>query len=170
MISETRERFLQAILERIPAERIVELHLFTAIRQGPMETGVAVIAATPEPRQDVAEEAPRPDVAEEGPPPELALEFAVHADLDASRESADSPRTEVVTASYRWTRKGPERGKWEVDIVTQADAPLATVETVVRGVQERAGEALDAHRITGAELRDLLANDPSFAGARAAAG
>lgn len=131
MISETRERFLQAILERIPAERIVELHLFAAIRQGPMETGVAVIAAI--------------------------------------SETPEATRTEVLTASYAWTRKGPERGKWVVDIVTQADAPLSTVETVVRGVQVRAGEALDAHRITGAELQSLLATDPSFAGARPAA-
>lgn len=130
MINETRERFLRAILERIPLERVVEVHLFPGIRQGQVETGVAVIAVTPA-------------VVADTPAPELDL-----------RESgAPVERTEVHTATYRWTRKGPERGKWVVDVIAQADAPLATVETVVRGVQVRAGEALDAHRISAAELQ-----------------
>ena len=40
-MNETNERFLKAVLERLPAERVVEIHLFPAIRQGLMETGVA---------------------------------------------------------------------------------------------------------------------------------
>ena len=140
VINETRERFLRTILERIPLERLVEVHFFPAIRQGHMETGVAVMAVTPE-------------FTAEAPAPELAL--------PDSGGSLD--RTEVHTASYRWTRKGPERGKWVVDIIAQADAPLATVETVVRGVQLRAGEALDAHRLTAIELQAMFANDPMFA-------
>jgi hypothetical protein len=133
VINETRERFLRSILEHIPLERIVEVHLFPAIRQGQVETGVAVMAVTPVPGADV-------------PAPEF--------ELPAS--GAPAVRTEVHTASYRWTRKGPDRGKWEVDVVAQADAPLATVETVVRGVQFRAGEALDAHRLTAAEIHAAL--------------
>ena len=139
MINETRERFLRTILERIPLERLVEVHFFPAIRQGQMETGVAVMAVTPEFAADAPAELALPDT---GGPVE---------------------RTEVHTASYRWTRKGPERGKWVVDIIAQADAPLATVETVVRGVQVRAGEALDAHRLTAVELQAMFANDPMFA-------
>jgi len=122
MLNETGERFVKAILERVPVERVVELHLFPAIRQGQIETGVAVVAAEP------------------APGPELPLE--------------PPARLEVHTARYRLTRKGPERGKWEIEVRTQADAPLETVETVVRGVQDRAGEAIEPTRLTG---RDLLA-------------
>lgn len=145
MINETRERFLKAILEQIPLERVVEVHLFPAIRQGQMETGVAVIAVTPLWSADA-------------PAPELDL-----ADIEPPAE-----RAEVHTATYVWTRKGPDRGKWVVDVIAQADAPLATVETVVRGVQVRSGEALDAHRVTAAELHEMFAHDPMFAPVAAA--
>ncbi len=128
MLNETNERFLKAIFERIPVERIVELHLFPAIRQGLLETGVAVVAAEP------------------APPAELQLQ---------------APRLEVHTAWYRLTRKGVERGKWEIEVKTQADAPLVTVEAVVRGVQERAGEAIDPLRLTGRELLALM-SEPAW--------
>ena len=123
MLNETRERFLKAILGRIPVDRIVEVHLFPAIQQGQMETGVAVIAAEPE--------------------PELLL--------------PDKPGRHVVySASYRLTRKGMDRGKWEVDVTLEADAPLATVDAVVRGVQERAGEAIEPQRLTAHDLQALI--------------
>jgi len=128
MLNETGERFLKAILERIPAERIVEVHLFPPIRQGQLETGVAVVAAEPPP----------------------AAELPLH-----------TPRLEVHTAWYRLTRKGPERGKWEIEVKTQAEAPLETVETVVRGVQERAGEAIEPQRLTGRELLALM-SEPAW--------
>jgi hypothetical protein len=123
MLTETRERFLKAILGRIPVERIVEVHLFPAIRQGQMETGVAVIAAEPEAETPYAEH---------------------------------EARLVVYCASYRLTRKGLERGKWEVDVMLEADAPLATVDVVVRGVQERAGEAVEPQRFSAQELRALI--------------
>jgi hypothetical protein len=128
MLTETGERFLKAILERVPVERIVEIHLFPAIRQGQLETGVAVVAAEPPPN----------------------LELALQA-----------PRLEVHTAWYRLTRKGPERGKWEIEVKTQADAPLEAVETVVRGVQDRAGEAIEPTRLTGRELIALM-SEPAW--------
>ncbi len=136
MLNETTERFLKAILERIPAGRIVELHLFPAIRQGPLETGVAVIAAEPAPPADAA-----PELELASPPP--------------------NSRLEVHTAWYRLTRKGVERGKWEIEVTTQADAPLVTVDAVVRGVQERAGEAIEPQRLTGRELLALV-NEPAW--------
>jgi hypothetical protein len=128
MLNENDARFIKAIVERVPVERIVEIHLFPAIRLGQLETGVAVVAA----------EAP--------PGPELPL--------------SPSERLEVHTAWYRLTRKGPERGKWEFEVKTQADAPLETVETVVRGAQERAGEAIEPTRLTGRELLAMM-SDPS---------
>lgn len=128
MLNETGERFLKAILERVPLERIVEIHLFPAIRSGLIETGVAVVAAEP------------------APAPELPM----HAG-----------RIEVHTARYRLTRKGIERGKWEIEVKTQADAPLETVEAVVRGVQERAGEAIEPQRLSGRELVAQM-NEPAW--------
>ena len=125
-MNETNERFLKAVLERLPAERVVEIHLFPAIQQERMETGIAVIAAQPE---SVHEE--RPD------------------------------RLEVHTAIYRWTRKGPERGNWEVDVKAEADAPLVTIEAVVRGVQERLGDGIEPERISAAALRALM-SEPTW--------
>jgi hypothetical protein len=149
VISETRERFIRSIAERLAPDRIAEAFFFPSIRQGPMETGVAVIAAWPG-DTEASDAAPGDDVTPERSetPPGIGA-----ADAASDR----SGRTEVFTATYRWTRKGPERGAWVVDVTTEAHAPLATVETVVRGVQERAGEALDAHRMDGDEFRAVLA-------------
>jgi hypothetical protein len=62
----------------------------------------------------------------------------------------------VYTARYRYVIKGPERGKWEADIKAEADAPLITVETVVRGVQRRAGEESEIVRYSGAQIAKAL--------------
>ena len=42
-----RDRFLCAIAERIPPERVQAVFLFPPMRQGPVETGVAVLAVDP---------------------------------------------------------------------------------------------------------------------------
>jgi hypothetical protein len=49
LLTETRERFLLAIAGQVPVERIAEIHFFQPIRQGGVESGVAVVAAWPEP-------------------------------------------------------------------------------------------------------------------------
>jgi hypothetical protein len=41
-------------------------------------------------------------------------------------------------------------------VVAEADAPLVTVETVVRGVQRRSGDAEEPERMSGDEARDYL--------------
>ena len=61
-------------------------------------------------------------------------------------------RFTVFTARYRLQLKGPERGKWDVDVVEEADAPLLTVDAVVRGVQRRAGDEIEAERLTAADF------------------
>jgi hypothetical protein len=58
--------------------------------------------------------------------------------------------------------KGPDRGKWDVDIIHEADAPLATVERVARGVARRAGDESDPEHFSGDELRHVIAQ-PSWA-------
>ena len=73
--------------------------------------------------------------------------------------AADAPvgeRHTVYSASYRHQLKGPDRGKWEVDVTAEADAPLLTVNDVVHGVMKRAGEQFEPERITGSELRSIL--------------
>jgi hypothetical protein len=135
--TETRERFLLAIAQAVPPERLVELYFFPPMRQGPIETGVAVIAAEPESVTSVD----AVDAVELAPP---YLEER-------------APRHVVFSARYRWTRKGPERGKWEQEVVAEADAPLITVEAVVQGVRRRAHEEFDPERMTGDEARALLA-------------
>lgn len=119
-MTESQERLVRAILERQPALRIVEMHVFPPLRQGGLETAVAVVAA----RRD-GSHAAEPDPDE---------------------------RHTIFTARYRLTRRGPERGKWEFDIVEEADAPLVALDAVVRGVQDRAGDAGDPERLGAAAL------------------
>jgi hypothetical protein len=49
-MTETQQRFLRAIAERVPSDQVVEVHLFPPIRQGGVETGVAVVAEDPRTR------------------------------------------------------------------------------------------------------------------------
>lgn len=138
-MTDTRERFLRDITARVPADRIAEVHLFRPLRRGATETGVAVIAAE---RTD-------------GPPAPDAV-----ADLPVADETAlastHPERHTVFTARYRLTLKGAERGKWEFDVVADADAPLVAVDTVVRGVQRRAGDDEEPERLTADGLRAAL--------------
>jgi hypothetical protein len=226
---ETRERFVREIVARVPLPRLVELHLFAPMRQGGMESGVAVLAAvlelpedeppvlvgstqpttreptgdrTPpadhalvvEPAREVvladadadeglAPERCDPTVAAAGPPPTAADAEAVDAPLaepaadpddtvDLAELVAEAPGTPpapaapaapprrhrhtVFTARYRLVLKGPERGRWDVEVREEADAPLITVEAVVRGVQARAGDAGDPERLDGAMVARIL--------------
>ena len=56
-MTETQERFLRAVLTRVPLASVVEMHLFPPIRRGTLETGVAVSATAlpPEPLLVIAE-------------------------------------------------------------------------------------------------------------------
>jgi hypothetical protein len=142
---ETRERFLTAVAEKVNLDRVVEVHLFQPIRQSGFESGVAVVAVR-------EEQAPTGGAA--------AVEDAPDA-LGASTENnVHANRLAVYTARYRLTQKGPERGKWDFAIQIEADAPLVTVDKVVRGVQRRSGDAEDPERLTGEEFRALLPPPP----------
>lgn len=185
-MTEVQLRFLRAILERLPIERIAEVHVFPPMKQGIVESGIAVIAAVrlPTPAEGVAvvAEAPDAEVAPDAAGADaVAAGEACDPTEDASREveepapeSAEPPAAEgepvvavparwtgplrhtVYTARYRLTLKGPERGRWELNVVEEADAPLLTVEMVVRGVQQRSGEGADPERLDEAALRALL--------------
>jgi hypothetical protein len=49
-----------------------------------------------------------------------------------------------------------DRGKWEVEVTAEADAPLITIDEVVRGVMKRAGEQFEPERITAGEFRTIV--------------
>ena len=129
-LTETRERFLVAIAEQIATDRIAEIHFFKPIKQGGVESGVAVVA--------------------------LVMPHAVGA-AEPEEGSTTGLRHTVLTAHYRLTLKGIDRGKWQVTVVEEADAPLITVDTVVRGVLRRAGDLDDPERMEGDAIRDALA-------------
>jgi hypothetical protein len=75
----------------------------------------------------------------------------------AERQPEAGERHTVFTARYRLTIKGPERGRWDADVVEEADAPLVTVDAVVRGVQRRAGDAAEADRLDAEAVSRILA-------------
>lgn len=152
MTDETRTRFLASIAAQIPAERVIEVHLFGAIKQGGMESGVAVVAVE-------LQHAPAPSLDVDGGyvPPAVVAEAATVETTDAAAaESAPAPRYTIFTARYRHTLKGPDRGKWEISVTEEADAPLLTVDAVVRGVSRRSGEADETVRLSGDEFRAAL--------------
>ena len=175
MTDETRARFLAAIAAQVPADRIAEVHLFPAIRQGGMESGVAVVAVDLVRAIDAgAAETPAPErehglaASDDAPATENADDSAALAadDTDAlgaddaegaDRRPAPPPRRYTVfSARYRHTLKGPERGKWETSVIEEADAPLLTVDAVVRGVQRSSGEVDEIVRLSGEEVRAAL--------------
>jgi hypothetical protein len=82
---------------------------------------------------------------------------AIIAALPAAGEQVELPaRHTVYSARYRLLIKGPDRGRWEVDVVPQADAPLLTIDEVVRGVMRRTGEEVEPERIAGGAFRTLV--------------
>ncbi len=273
-VTEVSERFLRAVVASVPLEQIEELHLFSPLRQGTVETGIAVLAA----RVPVVVIEPVADASVARGEPELALEHSAARDTDAGETRAgetpdgetpdgetphgESPdgetpddlvvvdtadveianddahghvdadsevdtegvrvtaaagdddddvaivdavtmepadartgaatdvpadeadeadeadvadvadeadaivdvpppavrpvRHTVYTARYRYVIKGPERGKWESNVTAEAEAPLMTVETVVRGVQRRAGEDSEIVRYSAAQIARAL--------------
>ncbi|HTK48236.1 MAG TPA: hypothetical protein VL328_09690 [Gemmatimonadaceae bacterium] len=148
-MDDTRARFLAAIATQVPPERVAEVHLFAPIRQGGLESGVAVVA--------LERDAPdAPDVLDAANGAEGA-DVADGAPDVAEVRRMDAPQRYVVcTARYRHTLKGPDRGKWEVSVTEEADAPLVTVDAVVRGVQRRSGDVDEIVRLSGDELRAAL--------------
>lgn len=138
-----RERFFREIAERVLPERIEEVHVFPALRQGGRECGMAVIAAAPAPGAEGAEG-------------EGGADGAGGSAEGASRGG----RYTVYRATYVLTLKGPERGAWESAIVEEAEAPALAVDRVVRGVHERSGGDDEPERLSGAAFRRALVEEP----------
>jgi hypothetical protein len=148
----------------VPVDRVTEVHLFPALRQGGVETGVAVIAVEPLTAEAPIETVPVIDAIDIDVIEGDVMEAAPVED-EAVAVLAPTPvivRHVVYSARYRHTLKGPERGKWESDVHAEADAPLITVEVVVRGVRERAGEAMDPDRMSGDEFRAAVSGGDAW--------
>ena len=166
-MTETQRRFLREIAARIGESRVHEVRLFPAIRQGGIESGVAIVAARP----------PQPIPSDLSIPPgedfsdELGVETDVEAvipvvvDGDAPLPSKppfdpDNPRYEILSARYKLVIKGTERGAWETEVRHEADAPLDTIDRVVRGVALRTGEDGEPECIEIATFREALSDAP----------
>jgi hypothetical protein len=190
-MTETQERFLRAILERVGLVDVVQMHLFPSIRRGTVETGVAVLAV-----EERASAAPDAAVQVSDGVEQLGDETVIAEDSstirddgvitgddsvvtgddapvdDAAAESlggepasedlaASTPRLRILTASYRHTIKGIDRGKWVVDVNDEAIAPLDAVEAVLRGVRHRSAEPADPELVSADVLADLHAVAPA---------
>lgn len=79
---------------------------------------------------------------------------AAHPDVETPEGAVE--RHVVYTARYRATLKGPDRGKWEFEAKAEADAPLVTVDEVVRGVVQRSGDEIQPERIDGEQFRAIV--------------
>lgn len=131
-MTETQQRFLKAIAERVSGGQVAEVRLYPTVRVGPVESGVAIVAMA-DGGQGMAEG------SVENPP-------------------TDSPsdRLPILTAHFQHTVKGPDRGKWEFAMVHDADAPIETIESVVRGVARRAGEDGEPELLSGDDFQRAL--------------
>lgn len=107
-----------------------------------------------------AEAAADATVAATDAPADAGVESSAETSADVSVESANATRVRarhvVYTARYRHTIKGTDRGRWVVEVVAEADAPLITVEEVVRGVVRRSGDEFQPERISGEQFRALV--------------
>lgn len=240
-MNDITRKFLEGILQQVEEQRIVELRLFPAMRQGGIESAVAVLAVEPKPvlpessepsdealdivsadeavaeipaavaadRWDAEElservaelrvdfEGIQDAEAEEPEPVEMALPMPIEQerevdiaaladeavaeahpddvlplqDILALPEPEPNPvleqvdprrRLEIISARYRYVFKGPDRGKWLIEVVHEADAPFETLERVVNGVVRRSGEESDPARYSAVSLREAL-NAPAWA-------
>jgi hypothetical protein len=150
-VIETTERFLRDIADRIGLNAVDEVRLFPPLRQSGVETGVAVVAALPLPPEGEHTHA-------DDEPPEALTESAGDEFLPIEEEDREIivHRHTVFTARYRHTLKGPDRGKWEVEVQAEADAPLVTLDQVVKGVMKRAGEPFEPEKISATAFRTIV--------------
>ncbi|HET7584149.1 MAG TPA: hypothetical protein VFK13_04535 [Gemmatimonadaceae bacterium] len=173
---ETRQRFFEAIAAQLPVERVVEMHLFAPLRQGGVESGVAVLAlaadahaaanddacAVEQDAEVLATDSPdAPENAGASVGADDAASTAADDDASAPAPAGSAPphqpaRLTIYTARYRLVLKGADRGTWDAEVVLEAHAPLAVVDDVVLGVQRRAGDATPAERLSGVDLRAAL--------------
>jgi hypothetical protein len=152
-MTETQRRFLREIAARVGESRVHEVRLFPAIRQGGIESGVAIVAARPREPEPLAAEN-----AENGGDVEAVI--PIMRESDAPFASNTASRYEILSARYKLVLKGTERGQWDTEVRHEADAPLDTIERVVRGVALRAGEEGEPECLADVGFRAALSDAP----------
>jgi hypothetical protein len=141
-MTETQQRFLKEIADRITNGKVAELRLYPTLRVGPVESGVAIVAMD-QPADVVSQESDS--------------DAPIVADVEATTAPAsEHSRLSIHTAHFRHTVKGPDRGTWEFTMVHDADAPIETVESVVRGVARRAGEDGEPELLSGDDFHRAI--------------
>lgn len=84
----TRDRFLSAISEKLPADKVVEVHLFQPMRQSGAESGVGVVAVAEASPHRLAVYTARYRLMQKGPD-RGKWEFAVQVEADAPLITVD---------------------------------------------------------------------------------
>jgi hypothetical protein len=156
-MTETQQRFLKEIADRVNGGRVAELRLYPTLRVGQVESGVAIVATLAD-RAGEPATAPEATTTDDAPPVVEHIEAPLYADT-AVADVATTPgpeRLSILTAHFRHTVKGPDRGKWEFSLVHDADAPIETVESVVRGVARRAGEDGEPELLSAHDFQQAL--------------
>jgi hypothetical protein len=143
-----------AVVERI-AERVAELRVSF---DGP---GLAAPDAPPQDNitdREVAVRASADDRLPDEPEESIALsDILALPEPVRRRPSTPHPeRLQILSAWYRLVFKGPDRGKWDIEIVHEADAPLETLERVVQGVARRSGDTAEPELYSAQSLREAL--------------
>lgn len=96
------------------------------------------------------------EASDERLPSEVTSEgFDAVPDDPTAASPVSAPRLRILTASYRHTIKGMERGKWTFDVQVEADAPYEAVELVLRGVRHRSSEPADPELVHSEALAVL---------------
>ena len=129
-MTETQQRFLRAIAERVPSEQVVEVHLFPPIRQGGVETGVAVVAEDPRKR---APESVPVTVEANGTAEVVSAQQAQHGD--------DEPQPAAAAVEVA-----------EIDVAEQEVAELDVVEPDVSDVEPADTERDDESNGAGIDV------------------
>lgn len=123
-MTETQERFLRAVLTRVPLDSVVEMHLFPPIRRGTLETGVAVIATAlpPEPLVVIT---PQQD-GELSNADDQTIELTDSAVIEASDEGAEPVSVDdLAPGADESTADTPEAVSvpWATEAIVAADTP-----------------------------------------------
>jgi hypothetical protein len=160
-MTEAQQRFLKEIADRTTGGRVAELRLYPTVRVGPIESGVAIVAMDQPVDVTTRDNGLSFESVTSHESPVTSHELPVTgietaATSHESRVTSHDSRLSIHTAHFRHTVKGPDRGKWEFSMVHDADAPIETVESVVRGVARRAGEDGEPELLSAEDFRDAI--------------
>ena len=143
-MTETQRRFLREIGARVGVSRVHEVRLYPAIRQGGVESGVAIVAARPAaPEPAPLGELPADDERSVPVEPYADIEAVIPVVQDSDPPAA--PDASVTTATRSSPRDTRSRSKARSAALGRWSAPRSRcsaryIDRVVRGVAMRAAK------------------------------